>query len=263
MRGTGVDLVGGLPVLTYHAIGRECSPLATEFTRFTETLLAFLEAGHRVVNLADWIAEGRPVLARAFALAFDDGLRSILPAVELLMERQLPATVFLVTGFMDGFNTWPGQPRWVPVEATLGWSEAVELSDGGIHLASHGRSHQRMDRLAPIELEVELRSARAEIEDRTGRPCPLLAYPYGRSSRSVRRASARCYAAAFGSTLARARKAQDPHDLARIDAYYLRDRRVLGALIEGRADVWLRVRRGLRTIRQGGVSAFEQLRGIE
>ena len=55
-----------------------------------------------------------------------------------------------------------------------------------------------------------------------GRPCRLLAYPYGSAEPRVRSAAARRYDAAFGTRLAYASAADDRFDIARIDAYYLR-----------------------------------------
>jgi peptidoglycan/xylan/chitin deacetylase (PgdA/CDA1 family) len=241
---------GGLPVLTYHAIGPERSPLATDPGRFADTLAALLDSGHRPVDLDDWVARGRPDVPRGFALAFDDGLQSMLTVAELLGRHAVPATVFLVTGRVGTDNAWPGQPRWVPVEPALGWPEVAALSSLGLRFASHGATHAGLDRLDAARLDHELRSSRAAIEERTGRASGLLAYPYGRSTPAVRRAASRHYAAAFGTALGLADGGQDRCDLARIDAYYLRNARVLSALIDGRARGWIRWRRALRAVRR-------------
>ena len=95
------------------------------------------------------------------------------------------------------------------------------------------------------DLERELRDSREAIEDRLGQPCRLLAYPDGVSSPRVRRASARHFAAAFGTRLDYADRGQDIFDLARIDAYYLRTRQALDSLLIGRARSWLRWRRAI------------------
>jgi peptidoglycan/xylan/chitin deacetylase (PgdA/CDA1 family) len=247
-------------VLTYHAIGPERSPLSTDPSRFSDTLTALLESGHQPVDLEEWVLHGRPRVARGFAVAFDDGLRSILGVADLLARSRVPATVFLVTDRVGLDNGWPGQPGWVDIEPTLSWSEVAELARLGIRFGSHGATHARLDVLGHSWLLRELSGSLTAIADRTGRTPRLLAYPYGHASPLVRQAAARYYAAAFGTTLGSTTARQDLFDLARIDAYYLRDSALLAALIEGRGEGRLRWRRALRAIRRGAGSVHDATR---
>lgn len=246
----------GLPVLTYHAIGPERSVVATDPVRFAETLAALVASGRRALDLDDWVARGRPDEPGGFAVAFDDGLRSIVQVADLVARYRVPATVFLVSDRVGSDSSWPGQPSGVPAEPTLSWAEVDGLARLGFRFASHGATHAPLDRLVGDRLDRELHASRATIEDRTGRPCRLLAYPYGRSSPGVRRAAARGYAAAFGTSQGYADSRQDPFALARIDAYYLRDPRVLARLLDGRAGGWLRRRRALRAVRRCAVGVL-------
>jgi len=240
----------GLPVLTYHAFGTRRSVTTTDPAWFAETLAALREAGYRAVDLTNWVARGRPHEPWGFALTFDDGLRSVLRVADRLAGERLPATVFLVTGRVGTDNAWPGQPPGVPVEPLLDWSEVAALAGAGVRFASHGATHARLDRLGPADLERELRTSRETVEDRLGLPCPLLAYPYGATSARVRRTAGRHFDAAFGTRLDYAGGAQDPSELARLDAYYLRTRRSLDRLTTGTARGWLRWRRSLRAVRR-------------
>lgn len=240
----------GLPVLTYHALDARRAVTATDPSWFADTLAALAGAGYRGVCLDDWVARGRPDEPRGFALAFDDGLRSVLRVADVVARFRVPATVFLVTGRVGADNAWPGQPRGVPVDPLLSWSDVRDLAAAGFRFAAHGATHARLDRLNDARLAGELASSRATIEDRLGRPCRLLAYPYGVSTPRVRRAAAREFAAAFGTRLDYAGADQDPFDLARVDAFYLGSRRVRDALIQDRARGWLRRRRALRAVRR-------------
>ena len=244
--GTGA----GLPVLTYHAIDASRSVTATDPAWFAESLAALSASGHRAVDLRDWIAAGRPVVERGFALTFDDGLRSILDVADLLARHRFPATVFLVTDRIGRDNDWPGQPQGIPRAPLLSWRDLDALRAAGFRFGAHGRTHRRLDRCDDRTLDAELRGAREAIEQRLGAACPLLAYPYGNTSARVRRAAARSYDAAFGARLDLASAFEDPHDLSRIDAYYLRSQRALDRLISGRWQPWLRTRRMLRDARR-------------
>ena len=239
----------GLPILTYHAIDATGSVVSTERAYFAATLDALVEAGFHAVDLAGWIAAGRPDVGRGFALAFDDGLRSILEVVDLLAQRRMPATVFLVTDRMGSDNDWPGQPNAIPRAPLLAWSDLGALAAVGFGFAAHSRTHSRLDRCDDRTLESELRGSRDAIEERLGRPCRLLAYPYGLAPARVRRAAMRHFDAAFGTRLDVAAATQDSLNIARIDAYYLRRRCVLDRLLAGRVRHWLRGRRMLRAAR--------------
>ena len=246
---------GGLPILTYHAIGEAADVTTTDPAWFAETLAALVESGHRAVDLDDWVDQGCPDIDRGFAVAFDDGLRSVLRVVDVLARYLVPATVFLVTDRMGRDNAWPGQPAWVRREPVLAWSDLDVLHTAGFRIAAHGRSHARLDRCDDATLDAELRGAREAIEQRLSHPCRLLAYPYGLSSRRLRRAAARHFAAAFGTRLDVATARQDRHDLPRIDAYYLRSRKAVDRLISGRWRGWLRMLRALRDVRRAAAMA--------
>ncbi|HEY2159632.1 MAG TPA: polysaccharide deacetylase family protein [Isosphaeraceae bacterium] len=242
-----------LPILTYHAIDGFDSPVSTHPGRFAETIARLVEAGFVGIDLTEWIARGRPAVSRGFAVSFDDGLRSILPGLEVLQRLGVPSTVFLVTDHVGRENDWPGQPSWVPRAATLDWSEVAELSRRGVVFGSHSRTHRRLDRAAIETVERELRGSSDAIAARLGTPCRLFAYPYGASTRAVRGRS-RLFEAAFGTRHALASSRDDLFDLPRIDACYLRSRRVLDRLVEGRLGPWLAAREAMRSARRAAIS---------
>ena len=240
---------GALPILTYHAIDAGGAVTATDPARFADTLDALLEAGFRAVDLGEWIEAGRPAVDRGFGLAFDDGLRSTLGVADRLARLAIPATVFLVADRIGLDNAWPGQPSGIPRARLLGRVDLDSLARLGFRFGSHGCSHRRFDRLGSEGLERELVCSRDRIEQMLGRPCPLLAYPYGVADARVRDAASKAYDAAFGTRLDYASSADDPFDIARIDAYYLRPRRALELLTAGRWRGRLAVRRALRAVR--------------
>ncbi len=182
-------------------------------------------------------------------MAFDDGLRSVLKVADRLARHSVPATVFLISDRVGLDNDWPGQPSGIPRARLLGRSDLESLGRLGFRFGSHGRSHARLDRLGPDALEADLAGSRDRVEQLVGSPCPLLAYPYGASNERVRSAASRVYAAAFGTRLAYADPGDDPFDVARIDAYYLRGRGAVERLVSGRWRVRLAVRRALRAVR--------------
>lgn len=240
---------GALPILTYHAIDSNRAVTSTDPVRFADTLDALLEAGFHAVDLGDWVDAGRPAVDQGFAIAFDDGLRSILGVADRLARLAVPATVFLLSDRIGLDNAWPGQPSGIPKARLLGRSDLESLARLGFRFGSHGRSHERLNGMEIRKLEAELTESRHKIEQMLGSRCHLLAYPYGSANARVRRLASRTYNAAFGTRLAYASPADDFFDVARIDAYYLRPARALERLIAGRWQGRLAFRRALRAVR--------------
>ncbi len=240
----------GLPILAYHSLDRSGSPISTDPAWFASTMAALHESGHRTVDLAEWVASCRPPVDRGFAVCFDDGLRSVLDAAEILARHGFTATVFLATGRMGSDNAWPGQPRGIPKLPVLSWSEADTLRSAGFRLAAHTRTHPRLDQLDPAAMEGEIRGSRDDVESRLGVSCPLFAYPYGIAPDRVRRAASGVFEAAFGTRLGLASPWEDPFAISRIDAYELRTSRAVDALIRGRESARFGLRRAIRGARR-------------
>jgi peptidoglycan/xylan/chitin deacetylase (PgdA/CDA1 family) len=243
----------GLPILTYHAIDTSGSVISTPPSWFAETMRVLHAAGFRTVDLANWVARGRPALERTLAITFDDGLRSILKTADTLVRYNFQATVFVVTHRMGGDNAWPGQPSRITRAPLLHWSDLNALASAGFAFGSHTRSHVDLTSCDSFSLATELRGSREDVEDRLGQPCRLVAYPYGSASSAVREAALLEYDAAFGTRLDLASPRDNIGFISRIDAYYLRTSRAFDRLVSARWRPWLDTRRALRRVREARV----------
>jgi peptidoglycan/xylan/chitin deacetylase (PgdA/CDA1 family) len=156
----------------------------------------------------------RPVHA-----TFDDAFRSapsIFHALELL---GVPIQIFVCTSYAR-----TGAPLTLPELAgddpeqlaTMDWDALLEHAQRGVAIGSHAVSHPHLTRLSADELRRELNESKEEIEDRLGRPCEDLAYPYGEHDARVR-AAAR--AAGYGRAYALRGSRSDPYAAPRVDLY--------------------------------------------
>ncbi|MDX2035657.1 MAG: polysaccharide deacetylase family protein [Isosphaeraceae bacterium] len=232
-------------ILTYHRIGNRSSPIDHPLGRFEETLDRLLDAGFEAFDLVDRLEH-----PRGFAVTFDDGDRSILPALDALEARGARATIFVVVDHVGGWNDWPSLPGWVSRSRLLDWDELADLAARGFTIGSHTMTHVDARRSPLAEVESELVASRAAIEARLGRRCGLFAHPYGRSTRAVRELVAEHYDAALGTDLGIVRSTDDPTNLPRIDAHYLRYEGLLDRLISGTAAPRLRSRQRMRSVRE-------------
>jgi len=131
----------------------------------------------------------------------------------------------------------------------MDWDQIREAARAGIEIGAHTYSHPDLRRLRPEDVAGEFARCQAEIRAHTGQHVQALAYPYGRSNASVRRVAGRYFRWACGARLDFVRPGADPLDLPRVDVYYLRDLKRFREVALGE-DLYLRIRRALRTVRQ-------------
>ena len=199
-----------LPILMYHSI-TERPPAATRrlsvtpeafaaqvdlLTRLGATTLTFSEASSR-------LAAGEALPPRAVVLTFDDGYADFREqAVPVLERHGATATVFVTTGWIEDAGV---HAAGRPLDRMLTWAEVREVADAGLEVGAHSHSHAQLDQLPDAQLQAELRTSRALLEEVTGQPVRALAYPFGYSSRRVRAAVATAgyrHAAAVANGLA-------------------------------------------------------------
>jgi peptidoglycan/xylan/chitin deacetylase (PgdA/CDA1 family) len=77
------------------------------------------------------------------------------------------------------------------------WDQVRALSDAGMDVESHTRTHRILHTLTPDELESELSGSRDDIEEAIDRPVCALAYPVGRSITTNARLCAAVAAAGY------------------------------------------------------------------
>ncbi|MEO7398771.1 MAG: polysaccharide deacetylase family protein, partial [Ilumatobacteraceae bacterium] len=165
----------GITVLIYHRVGGR-SPSAVDLDPVMfDDQLAILAAEHRVLTLAEALAElagpssgwgsegassadaGARVAAGTdprpgVVLTFDDGTSDFTEvAVPLLVRHGLPATLYAATQFIDSGEPFPwGAPP-------TSWNALRDaMATGLISVGSHTHSHWLLDRLQPAAIADDL-----------------------------------------------------------------------------------------------------------
>ncbi|HYH30040.1 MAG TPA: polysaccharide deacetylase family protein [Pseudonocardia sp.] len=183
-----------VPILMYHSV-KEDPPVATRSLSVRPSdlrwQLSYLrENGFTGLTFGDfcemtWTGDQLP--ARPVVLTFDDGYADVHEvALPLLREYGFTATVFVTTGWMRDAGRWS---KGHPLDHMMAWSQVEELRESGIEVAAHSHSHPQLDQLSDRHLRDELSLGKSLLEDRLGQAVPSLAYPFGYSSRRVRRAA--------------------------------------------------------------------------
>lgn len=67
----------------------------------------------------------------------------------------------------------------VVIPATLGWEELKLLSEEGVTIGSHSRTHPLMTRISNEQVREEISGSQQEIENKLGKKLPIICYPAG------------------------------------------------------------------------------------
>jgi peptidoglycan/xylan/chitin deacetylase (PgdA/CDA1 family) len=234
-------------VLTYHAVEDGEGPLFVDPATFAEHLDCIVASGARaltVSELADALRE-RPLTQPTVAVTFDDGIASVARvAAPLLSERGIPATIFCVAGHLGGLSDWPsalpGSPQFELADA----SELAALAADGFEIGCHGMTHAPLELISQPDLERELAGAKQVLERELRRDVRAFAYPYGaKPGRVALGVVERIFDSAWTTAPGYAAPGSHLHLLPRVDAHYLRTRRLLRPALDGFLSPYLGVRR--------------------
>jgi peptidoglycan/xylan/chitin deacetylase (PgdA/CDA1 family) len=241
-------------ILAYHAIGDEASPVTTTVAQLQSDLMALRQAGYEFQALddcADWLDGKRSMPARSVAVTFDDGYQSVARvALPLLIDLDVPATVFVVAGRLGADNGWPGQWRSVPRMPLMNVPDIREAISAGMVVGAHAWTHTALPDLDERELAREVHEAGDRLEQISGVEVRHFAYPYGRRGARELAAVARRYRTAVSATTGLVAPGASRYDLPRLDAHDIRVARWLRLLAPGNLGPYLAVRRSLRGFRR-------------
>jgi peptidoglycan/xylan/chitin deacetylase (PgdA/CDA1 family) len=176
---------------------------------------------HRLCIDPDLLLRQVRTLSRVWNVhaTFDDAFRSAASVFPALERLGVSVEIFVCTRY-----ALVGAPLTIPELAgddpqqlaTMNWDELRDHADRGVAIGSHAVSHPHLTTLSGDELRRELRVSKEEIEDRLGRLCPDLAYPYGEHDGRVR---AEAKAAGYARAYALGGSRSDTYAAPRLDLY--------------------------------------------
>ncbi|MEV4438820.1 polysaccharide deacetylase family protein [Streptomyces sp. NPDC049577] len=230
---------GPVPILMYHAVAHTPARAALRlsvtpgaFAEQMRLLAAFGFTPLTTGELATAWREGRPLPAKPVLITFDDGYEGVhRHALPVLSEHGFAATLFASTGWLRGAHEAGGA-----LDLMLSWDQLRELAGAGMEIGGHSHTHPQLDRLPDDELAFEVGRCRELLSAELGVRPVSFAYPYGYSSRRVRRA---VRSAGFGVSLAvgngLAARRQGPYALERVTVRRSTGIEEFERMVEGRA----------------------------
>ena len=190
-----------IPVLMYHHINPHRGDMVTVTPEVFEEQMKYLyESGHKTLKideLLSYITGGLILKEKAVVVTFDDGwLDNYIYAGPVLKKYKINASIFIVTDRIERASENTIKiPSIIPThreskalikqgeeqKVALNWRLIEEMAESGlIDFYSHTKRHRKCDMLSENELLEELSGSKNVIEERLGKPCPYLCWPYGK-----------------------------------------------------------------------------------
>ena len=150
-----------VPSLLYHSINDRPAIGQDAFTvtpaAFREHVRAISDAGRTALSIGEFVSAlrgERSLPSRAVLVTFDDGFADTRPAIELLLDAGLTASVFVTSG-------------WIGEKAMLTPSGVRKLADL-VEVGAHSVTHPRLDELNIAQAAAEI----SRLQDGAGGPHP-------------------------------------------------------------------------------------------
>lgn len=173
-------------IICYHCIKDDPWPhLRPAKVADFENQMQYLSKMYNPISLeriAQCIQNGTSLPPKAVAVTFDDGYQdNYKNAYPIIKKYNIPATIFLTTGFIGTGKI----PAWDKAYYTsekalmLSWDQIREMCDNGISFGSHTLTHPFITSIPRKQVQKEVRLSKDIIEQQIGKPVTIFAYPGG------------------------------------------------------------------------------------
>jgi len=127
-------------------------------------------------ELIDCLVKKKLFPPKSIVITLDDGYENFYHyAYPILKKYQFPATIFLVTGYIDTAKNF-----WWDNSSILSWSQIKEMAKNNIDFGSHSINHYNLTTLSDKDIEKELKSSKEKIEQELNKPVRGFCYPFGK-----------------------------------------------------------------------------------
>jgi peptidoglycan/xylan/chitin deacetylase (PgdA/CDA1 family) len=166
----------GPRILIYHQVGagsgRQMDLAPAVFRRHVD----WLQSQGRIVGLGDALSGADGLESdRSYVLTFDDGYADFYEnAFPLLRDREVPFTLYLTTGHIDGGELLHEGDH------PLTWAMVNEMvATGLVSMGAHTHTHPDLRGMSMDDVRTEVERSNELIEGQTGQVARHFAYPKG------------------------------------------------------------------------------------
>jgi peptidoglycan/xylan/chitin deacetylase (PgdA/CDA1 family) len=236
----------------YHSISDGADPTCIAPPIFNAHLAAIADLGWDVISLSDfsdWHAGRRSLSRPSLVITFDDGFDDFFEhAFPALNRLGFPATVFVPTARVGQREDWVGAAS--PARTLMSWPQLQELSNKGITIAPHSRTHANLAVLTGEALREEISGACTELAMRLSKAANHFAPPYGAVGNEALGILSEVTQLSVGVDFDVARRQSPRFNLPRLEMYYYKQPATFRAFLGGRGQAYFHTRRLMRRVRE-------------
>lgn len=166
-----------IPILLYHHIAElpdGASRAQRRWTlspkKFANQMRWITEHGFHPVTMAQlngFLKHGLQLPVKPIVISFDDGWKDqYRDAFPILKKYNFSATFFIITDSVGH-------------SAYMNWDQVSELSDSGMDIEPHSRTHPRLSMLSSEQAWREIYDSKIILENHLHKPATVFAYPFG------------------------------------------------------------------------------------
>lgn len=182
-----------IPILMYHQItipsakGTRLRGSMVHPQRFASQMRWLKRLGYTGLSLADLDPYLRgEKKGRVVGITFDDGYQNVHDnALPVLTELGFSSTNFIVSGEVNGENTW-AQATGSPAAKLMCESSIRNWVQSGQEIGSHTITHVHLAKVAPEEALRQLAQSKLDLEQMLQQEISSFCYPYGSYSPEVK-----------------------------------------------------------------------------
>ena len=172
-----------IPILMYHDISEQATPWSVSPQNFMRQMEFLKQEGYQTISL-DQLQENidKETSHKLVVLTFDDARSGVYEnAFPVLQKLGFKATVFVVPGWIENFETIPEQEKY---STFCNW-EQLKLMAGVFEIGSHTFSHRNLAKLDDNSVIQELNEAEKLITTKLSSLVNHFSYPYGEYSSKI------------------------------------------------------------------------------
>jgi peptidoglycan/xylan/chitin deacetylase (PgdA/CDA1 family) len=157
--------------LCYHSV------MPSQYTAFEQQMKYIRKYAVSLRQIED-ANDGDKMVSVTFDDAFECLLENVVPVVR---ELRVPIAIFAVSGNLGSKPSWLSNSEHPNANLlTMSAEQLRKLAiEPGFTIGSHSSSHRHLGDLPTTEVEFELVSSKASLENAIGLPCTYLALPHG------------------------------------------------------------------------------------